>query len=117
MILLHHEAQTMLPTPSFPILYSSLSSQTLLKAMQWKHKGGRQVKWVGLNSVQEVVTGDRAWDLPDWARSVPNLLCKAVNFDSWNGAREEAKAIDSSLISPRNSLRALKLLNPSVQFF
>lgn len=64
-----------------------------------------------------MVIGDRAWDLPDWARSVPDLPCKAVNSDSWNGAREEAKAIDSSLISPCNSLCDLKLLNPSVQFF
>lgn len=62
--------------------------------------------------------GDRAWDLPDWARSVPNLQCKVVNFDSWNGAKEEAKAIESSLTSPCNSLCDLdKLLNPNVWFF
>lgn len=59
------------------------------------------------------MTGNRAGDLPDWARSVPNLQCKEVNFDSWNEAREDAKAIDSSLISPCNSLCHLdKLLKP-----
>lgn len=31
--------------------------------------------------------GDRAWDLPNGARFVPNLQCKTLTLDGWNGAR------------------------------
>lgn len=54
-----------------------------------------------------------------WARFVCiHAEAWTVTLDSGNGAREEANAIDSSLVSACNVLYDLdKLLNLEVQFF
>lgn len=62
--------------------------------MQWKHEEGRQVKRVGLNSVQEVVSVHRTWDLPPrGARSIPILNAQVwtVTLDRWNGTGRRPK--------------------------
>lgn len=75
MILLHHEAQTMLQL-YFPVVYSPSSKPT---GHAVETEGGRQITWIGLNSVQEVVSRDSAWDFPPSFGKICPYSCRGLD--------------------------------------